>query len=55
MITGDIEALYREYLFPLGNLCHLSRDDIGGLNLDDFATYIDSADAYLKAMNKEVT
>jgi hypothetical protein len=49
VITGDIEALYREYLFLLGNLCHLSRDDTGRLNLGDFATYIDSIDAYIEA------
>ena len=48
-MTGDIEALYREYLFPLAHICHLSRGDVGALNLDDFATYIDSIDAYVKA------
>jgi hypothetical protein len=50
VITGDIEALYGEYLFPLGALCHLSRDDVGALNLSDFATYIDAVDAYVQAM-----
>ena len=52
MITGDIEQLYGEYLFSLAHICHLSRDDVGRLNLADFATYIDSTDAYLKAMKK---
>ena len=28
---------------------------VGGLTLTDFATLTDSIDAYLRAMNKEVT
>jgi hypothetical protein len=46
--TGDIEALHAQYLFLLAHLCHLSRDDVGGLTLADFANYTDSIDDYLK-------
>src|SRR5579859_3649772 len=55
VLTGDIEALYAEYLFPLAHICHLSRDEVGALPLADFATYIDSVDAYIEAVSKEVT
>lgn len=44
--------MYAEYLFPLGYLCGLSRDDIGGLTLTDFARYTDAVDAWIKAQPK---
>lgn len=52
-MTGDIERLYAEYLFPLAHICHLSRDDVGALPLQDFATYIDSTDAYIEALKRK--
>jgi hypothetical protein len=41
-----------EYLFTLARLCHLAADQIDRLTLRDFANYTDSADAYLKALEK---
>ena len=52
-MTGDIEALYGEYLWPLAHVCHLSRDDVGGLTLADFARYIDGTDAYIAELQKQ--
>jgi hypothetical protein len=53
VITGDIEELRAEYLFPLAKLCGIRDPELGQLNLADFANYIDSVDAYVEAMKKE--
>lgn len=47
--------LRAEYLFLLGHLCpgSIPGGDVNRLTVSDFATLIDSADAYLKAMNKK--
>ena len=48
-LTGDIELLRAQYLFPLAHLCGIGAAELGALPLPDFALYAAAIDAYLKA------
>lgn len=51
-MTGDLASLRAGYLFPLAHLCHLGPAEVDELSLADFANYIDSIDAYVRASSE---
>ena len=51
-MTGSVAALRSEYLFSLAHLCHVPAPMAGDLTITDFANYIDSIDAYIRAAPK---
>lgn len=48
----NLRRLRAEYLFTLGLFCGFTPDEVDGLTLGDFETYIKGVDSWLKLLPK---